>query len=147
MPPHPTNPPLHPFSLMSCLYLTPLYVFSHSPCALYFCSSIALFAPVFLADTVHSHWFQPLQWLHGLATQLGAHYLLIHRLKDRQRQPVPFLSSTPPPLPSLYLSLSLFFSCGHFLSKRVLFLGLVSLSLISSYPLLQHNEPACAKKN
>lgn len=65
--------------------------------------------------------FQPLQWLHGLATQLGAHYLLIHRLEeDRQRQPFFFSSSAPSP--SIILSLSL---PGRFLSKRVLFLFLL----------------------
>ena len=96
---------------MWSLSLTCLYGFSRSPCALSFCSTIALsLCPgVFGRYSSFPLILQPLQWLHGLATQLGAHYLLIHRREDRQRQPAPFLcwALSAPIILSLSLSLSL----------------------------------------
>ena len=107
---------------MWSLSLTCLYGFSRSPCALSFCSTIALsLCPgVFGRYSSFPLILQPLQWLHGLATQLGAHYLLIHRREDRQRQPAPFLcwALSAPIILSLSLSLSLSLPPQHFLSKK-----------------------------
>ena len=104
---------------MWSLSLTCLYVFSRSPCALSVCSTIALsLCPgVFGRYSSFPLILQPLQWLHGLATQLGAHYLLIHRRDDRQRRPAPFLCRALPAPIILSLSLSLS-PPQHFLSKK-----------------------------
>lgn len=145
----PPSFPLYPFSLMCRLYLASLYFVSRSPCPLSLSVPLSPSLPrcirqILLIPTA----FQPLQWLHGLATQLGAHYSLIHRLEDRQRLSVPFLLCAP--------------RFHHFisLSPQALFKQKGAISLppppshsshhtlrYSTSSLPAHNEPACVKKN
>lgn len=84
--------------------------FIFSPSRLCVSLSLSLARYIWQIQSIHTH-FQALKWLHGLATQLGAHYLLIHRLEDRQRQSAFLLCSL---LPSFYISFSPGTFSSHF---------------------------------
>lgn len=79
----------------------PLFLSSHLVLSLFALPSISLPSCVWQIQLIPTA-FQPPQWLHGLAPQLGAHYLLIHRAKDWQRVCAFFVVCSL--LPSFYLS-------------------------------------------
>lgn len=110
----------------------PLFLPSHLVLSLFALPSISLPSCVWQIQLIPTA-FQPPQWLHGLATQLGAHYLLMHRAKDRQRQSVPFCCVQ---LASIILSPSL---PRHFLSKKRCKVPSSSLSLHPTIHPLHYN--------